>query len=132
MNKNEKEFPLFTGQLSCGLFGISEDFTEEGLSLDQKFMRNKESTFFIRAGGDSMEPQIRARDILVVDRSLKLFNNCVAAFYFNGNAICKIYRKTESGIVLHSLNSKYKDIHIKEHDELELFGVVVGLVRDLL
>ena len=32
--------PLYSGELACGLFGISDDFVESYLSLDEKFMKN--------------------------------------------------------------------------------------------
>ena len=122
--------PLFS-EISCGLFGIAEDFAEKYLSLDEKYLSNKESTFLVRAGGDSMEPEIKKGDILVVDRSIKLESGKIAALYFNGEAICKQYLKTSTGIILRSMNTKYKDIIVTENDELELFGVVIGITRDV-
>ncbi|MBL7664317.1 MAG: S24 family peptidase [Bacteriovoracaceae bacterium] len=117
--------------VSCGLFGITDDYTESFLSLDEKFRSNKEATFFVRASGDSMLPEIKPNDILIVDKSVALFNNAIATFYFNRRAICKQYIKTPKGIILRSLNSKYPDIIVKEDDEIDLFGVVTGLARDL-
>jgi DNA polymerase V len=129
--KNQLKAPFYSSIVSCGLFGIADDFTENYLSLDEKYLANKESTFFVRAGGDSMNPDIKSGDILIVDRSVKLTHGCVATFYFNGSAICKQYQKIPSGILLHSFNPIHKDIHVKEGDELTLFGVVIGLARDL-
>lgn len=129
--KNSIKIPFYSSFVSCGLFGIADDFTENYLSLDEKYLSNKESTFFVRADGDSMEPDIKPRDILIVDRSVKVFSGCVGTFYFNGNAICKQYIQGPSGIILRSFNTKYKDIHIKETDDLTLFGVVIGITRDL-
>jgi DNA polymerase V len=123
--------PLYPSPISCGLFGVADDFTENYLSLDEKYLMNKEATFFLRAAGESMQPEIKPGDILVVDRSRALFHGCIATFYFNSHAICKQYLKIPSGILLHSLNPQHKDIHLKEDDELHLFGVVIGLVRDL-
>ena len=78
-----------------------------------------------------MEPEIKKGDILVVDRSIKLESGKIAALYFNGEAICKQYLKTSAGIILRSINTKYKDIIVTENDELELFGVVIGITRDV-
>ena len=38
---------IYQGKVSCGLFGISDDFIENYQSLDERFVKNKESTFFI-------------------------------------------------------------------------------------
>jgi len=122
--------PLYSGELACGLFGISEDFIESYLSLDEKFMKNKESTFFVRAGGDSMSPEIKPSDILIIDRSIKPIHSSIVAIFFNGSAICKQLLLTGTSRALHSINPKYPDIQITESDEVQVFGVVIGLARD--
>lgn len=122
--------PLYAGELACGLFGITEDFVESYLSLDRKFMKNKDSTFFVRASGDSMEPEIKENDILIVDTSLRPKNEVIAAIFYNGNPICKKICYTREGIVLRSLNRHYQDIILSKEDDLQVFGVVIGLARD--
>ncbi len=122
--------PLYQGELACGLFGISEDFVENYLSLDEKFLRNREATFLVRAGGDSMSPEIKDNDILIVDRSLTAKHQSIIAVFYNGVAMCKqLYLEGENKY-LRSFNSKYKNILIGEEDELLVFGVVIGLARD--
>ncbi|MBT4791059.1 MAG: DNA polymerase V subunit UmuD [Halobacteriovoraceae bacterium] len=122
-------YPFF-GDVSCGLFGISDDFVESYLSLDQKFMKNKESTFFVRASGDSMSPDIKNNDILVVDRSRSLFSGAIVAFYLNGTPMCKEILELENCTYLKSFNSSFKTILISSDDEFVIFGIVVGIVRD--
>jgi len=117
---------------SSRLFGITDDFTEGYLSLDERYLTNRESTFFIRARGDSMTPMIFDNDILIIDRVLKLESGQIAAFHLNGHAICKQFYKSSDGIVLKSLNKKYSDIYISRDDDLQLFGVVTASVRDFL
>ncbi len=124
--------PLYSGELACGLFGISDDYVDSYLSLDEKFMSNKESTFFVRASGDSMLPDIKNDDILVVDRSLPVLDQSILAVFFNGNPLCKQIHIKSNKKILHSFNSKYIDIIVTEDDELEVFGVIIGLVRDFV
>jgi len=124
--------PLYSGELACGLFGISDDYVDSYLSLDEKFMSNKEATFFVRASGDSMEPSIKENDILIVDRSLTVVDKSIVAIFFNTNPICKQLHIKSKDRILHSFNDKYKDILITEDDEVEIFGVVIGLVRDFV
>jgi DNA polymerase V len=124
--------PIYASQIACGLFGIADDFSEGYLSLDEKYLANRESTFFVRASGDSMQPKIFENDILIVDRSIPLESGQIAAFYLNGNAICKIFHKAKDGIILKSLNPKYQDIKLSSDDDLQLFGVVVASVRDFI
>jgi DNA polymerase V len=123
--------PMYSATVACGLFGISDDFVDSYLSLDEKFVRNQNATFFVRASGDSMWPKVENGDILIVDTSLSLKNGAIGTFFYNGNPICKQWIKTENGFILRSINSKYPDLIIMESDQLELFGVVIGLARDL-
>jgi DNA polymerase V len=123
--------PLYTSKVSCGLFGIADDFSDNYLSLDAKYLVNKEATFLVRTSGDSMTPEIKAGDILIVDRSVELISGKVATFHLNGHAICKQFIKKSNGeIVLKSFNPSYQDIVISETDDLVLFGVVIGIARD--
>lgn len=122
--------PMYSANVACGLFGISDDFVDSYLSLDEKFVRNQNATFFVRASGDSMWPKIENQDILIVDTSLSITNGSIGTFFYNGNPICKQWIKTENGFVLRSLNRKYPDIEVSETDQLELFGVVIGLARE--
>lgn len=122
--------PLYSGELACGLFGISEDFVEKYLSLDEKFTKNKASTFYVRASGDSMGPRIENQDILIVDRSLKALSGSIVAVFYNGTPLCKQYFQIGSKSFLKSYNSKHPDIEIIESDNLDFFGVVIGLARE--
>lgn len=122
--------PLYSGELACGLFGILEDFIENYLSLDEKFAKNREATFYVRASGDSMSPKIENGDILIVDRSIKAINHSIVAIFLNGTPMCKQIILEKNKKILRSFNQSYKEILIGEDDELALFGVVIGLARD--
>jgi DNA polymerase V len=136
INPNDNEqvrknwLPLYSAKLACGLFGISEDYVDSYLSLDEKFMQNKESTFFVRSGGDSMLPEIKAQDILVVDRSVQAKTGSIIAVFFNGNPLCKQLVFEGDKKILRSFNKNYEDIIVTECDEVQVFGVVIGLARD--
>lgn len=123
--------PLYASRLACGLFGISEDFVEEHLSLDQRYIKHPNSTFFIRASGDSMNPKIEDGDILVVDSSLEPGHNSIVAVHYNGNPLCKklVFRYPQKRLV--SLNLKYKPILVSDNDQLDFFGVVTAVIKDL-
>lgn len=118
----------FISRVSCGLFGIAEDHLENYLSLDERFVRNKTSTYFFEAEGDSMEPLIASGDVLVVDRSLRPQNTQVIVACYEGQLICKRLFTHPNYVTLRSDNERIKPIRI-EDGELEVFGVVIGLAR---
>jgi len=131
-NKELKKhwIPMYSAQVACGLFGITDDFIDSYLSLDEKFIRNKNSTFFVKASGDSMRPKIESGDILIVDTSLNLKHQSIGTFFYNGNPVCKQWIVTEDGPLLRSFNKNYQEVKIQEDDQIELFGVVIGLARE--
>jgi DNA polymerase V len=132
IKQGETRLPLYSGVIACGLFGVAEDFVEDTLSIDEMFSKNKQSTFYVRSGGDSMSPEIKAQDILVVDKSISPKVNSIVAFFLNGNPICKLYVKEHNQLILRSFNKNYKDIVISESDQLHIFGTVIGIARTFL
>lgn len=121
----------FLGHVECGLFGISEDYEEAYLSLDQHMVKNRESTYFLRATGSSMHPLIVPGDILVVDRSRKVSSGQIVVANYNGERLCKRFINDKGKLWLHSENLKYKSIPIALTSELLIFGPVIGLARHL-
>ncbi len=117
------------GEVACGLFGIAEDYEEAYLSLDQHLVKNRESTYFLRAMGNSMMPLILPQDILVVDRSVKIEANQIVVLTLNGQRLCKRLVRERGQMFLFSENKNYKPIPIVEESELVIFGPVVGLAR---
>ena len=115
----------------CSLFGIKEDFTARELSLDEHFVKRKNSTFFFQASGDSMAPLIMNHDILIVDRSLKLKSGHIFVVNFEGQLLCKRVLVRSGRVVLASENERYKEIIVTNPDEFSSFGAVIGLARHL-
>ncbi len=119
--------PLFLSRLTCGLFGISEDEIEDYQSLDSLFIKNRFNTFFFKAAGDSMEPTIYQGQILVVDRSKNNYNGKVCAIVYDEKIICKRIIMKGEFIILKSDNPKYKEIVIKNNENVVFWGVVVAI-----
>lgn len=113
-------------KVSCGLFGIAEDFSEQYQSLDERFVKRKESTFFFQAVGSSMEPTIFPGEVLVVDRSLTTFNGRVCVVAYNGELICKRILLQRDHLLLRSDNKKFKDIPVFEEQDALVWGVVIA------
>jgi len=129
--KMESEDFVPTASAECGLFGVMEDHAESVQSLDEHFVKNPKSTFFLRASGESMLPLIHAQDVLIVDRSVKPVNNQIVVAVYEGELICKRLILRPSGIELLSENSKFSSIYFEDEQELVVWGVVTGIVRSL-
>jgi len=110
----------------CGLFGVSDDFIESYQSLDERFMKNKTSTFLFQAEGDSMEPFIFKGDILLVDRSIENYHGRICIVTYEGGLICKRVYKMKKGVILRSENTSYKDILVNSNELVSIWGVVTS------
>lgn len=105
-------------KFSCGVGeSIEFHFDEvlEQLPFDQSFFKRHhvkpENMVIAYTSGDSMEYYIRAGDMFAIDVSdTEIKDGEIYAVYFEGEAMLKQIFKEEGGtLVLHSLNSKYRD-----------------------
>ena len=114
-----------------GLFGIHDDFTEKYQSLDERFIKNKASTFFFKASGKAMSPLILPDDILIVDRSIEQVDGRVAIVAFEGELLCKRIFRFRNGVILRSHNPDYQDIRVPNEMEAAVWGIVVATAREI-
>lgn len=112
------------------LFGVMRDSFENELSLDQRYVKRSDSTYFFKLGSSSMEPVIKNNDLLIVDTSLNLFDQAIIVFYLNEKPLCRKVLKKGSLFVLHAFNDE--DIELREDDQFELFGVVTACIRSFI
>lgn len=74
---NGKIWFLDTG-ISCRFPSPADDFLEERLSLDEKLVRDRDTTFYARVEGSSMTGAgLEDGDLLVIDRSLEPKDNAI-------------------------------------------------------
>ncbi len=117
---------------SNGLFGISEDHLETYQSLDERFVKNKTSTFFFEAEGESMMPLICPRDVLVVDRILAPEWGRIVVVVWDEELICKRLVREGKRIILRSENSRFADLVISNERSFVLWGVVRAVIHPLI
>lgn len=130
--------------LSLNLFGInyieqpvragfpspSEDYQIKKISFDEMLIKNRASTFTISVSGDSMiNAGIYEGDIAVIERGLVPNNGDIVLAMVDGGFTLKTFRKNAQEILLEPANKSYKTI--KPQYELEIVGVLVGIVRKL-
>lgn len=113
------------------LFGIVEDHAQSVQSLDQHFVRNPKSTFFMRASGEAMSPFICAEDVLIVNRSLRPTHDQVVVAVYEGELICRRLILRTRQVELVSDNPKFSTLCFEDQQELVVWGVVTGVARSL-
>jgi len=118
--------------VSAGFPSPADDFKEIRISLDKELVNNKDSTFYARASGNSMENAgISDGDLLIIDRSLEPENNKIGVFYIDGEFTVKRILIDRGKLFLKSENKNYKNIEINEDHELMIWGIVTYVIKEL-
>lgn len=122
--------PLFLCSIPAGFPSPATDYMEDGLDLNEYLVRHKVASFLFRVQGHSMQDAgIVDGDKVVVDRSIAPQHNQIVIAVVDGEyTIKRLYRKSGS-VELRSDNAAFKPILFKAESQLEIWGVVVGVVR---
>lgn len=126
------EIPLAECGVSAGFPSPAEDFLESPLDLNKTLIRNPAATFFVRVDGESMKDDcICHGDLLVVDKSVEPYSNCVAVCYLQGEFTLKRVQIENNKIILVPANEKYPSIEVIPDDEFTVWGVVKHVIKSL-
>ena len=95
------KIPYFEGGVSAGFPSPAEDYMDGKLDLNNLLINNPSSTYYVRVVGDSMKNAgIISGDLLVVDRSLEITNNCIVVAFLDGEFTVKRIKKTTNKMFL--------------------------------
>ena len=122
--------PLMATTAACGFPSPAEQYVDSPLDLNALLVKQPAATYFVRAAGDSMTGAgIFPGDILVVDRSLDIFEGAIVIACIDNEFTVKYFRRDENGIRLEPANSAYSVIRLAAEEELRLFGIVTACIR---
>nr|QBQ85719.1 RumA [Shewanella putrefaciens] len=118
-------------RVSAGFPSPAQDYVEQTLDLNELCIKRPAATFFVRVEGDSMiDAGIHPDDILVVDRSVQAEHGDIVIAGIHGELTVKELQLRPC-VMLIPRNRAYEPIHISEGTELEIFGVVTNVVRNM-
>lgn len=116
------------GMARCGPNGFfNDDNVIDRIPFPARQLRVNPDSFLVEARGDSMEPMIHDKDLVLVDHS-PVDNGDVAVVVYEGGAVLKKIHKERGRVVLQSLNPKYQPI-VADPREVNPVGIVRGVVR---
>lgn len=128
--ESNTDLPLSDSGVSAGFPSPAEDHIDSTLDLNKHLIRHPSATFYVRVQGESMSDDcIKNGDLLIVDKSLKPYNNCVAVCFLNGEFTLKRLLVEKDTITLMPANKRYKPIILKKGDELTVWGVVTYCIQ---
>lgn len=114
----------------AGFPSPAEDYPVQKISFDKMLIKSPSSTFTVRVIGDSMiDAGIHEDDIAVIQRGINPRDGNIVLAAVDGDFTLKYFRKKGKEIFLEAANERYPNIKYRE--ELEIFGVMVGLVRQI-
>lgn len=123
--------PLYLGRVPAGFPSPAQDYIERTLDLNELCIKRPAATYFVRVEGDSMiEAGICPDDILVVDRSVTAQHGDIVIAQVQGEFTVKELVMRPQ-LQLLPRNKNYPPITFAEGSELELFGVVTNVVRQM-
>jgi DNA polymerase V len=124
------ETTLLSHRISAGFPSPAADYAEEGLDLNHYLVQNKPATFMFTVKGDSMlGAGICDGDKVVVDKALKPKHTDIVVAVVDGEYTIKRLYQLRGRIELQPENPNYPPITFSEGSELQIWGVVVGVVR---
>ncbi len=122
--------PLFLERVSAGFPSPAQDYVEQRLDLNELCIQRPAATYFVKVAGDSMiDAGIYPNDLLVVDRSITARNDDIVIASLHGEFTVKKLKHDPLRLVPQSKN--YHPILISESDDLEIFGVVTSVIRNI-
>ena len=124
------ELRLLVHRISAGFPSPAGDYEEEGLDINEYLVRNKPATFMFTVRGDSMVgASIEEGDKVVVDRALTPRNDDIVVAVVDGEYTIKRLYMAQGKLELRPENVRYEVMRFEEGRELEIWGVVVGVIR---
>ena len=100
------------------------------IDLKQILIKNPPTTFVTIADGDSMiEECINDTDILIIDKSIDPYDQCLAACYLNGEFTLKKVKVENDNAWLLPSNPDYPVIEISLDDNFIVWGILTSNIR---
>ena len=122
--------PVFSSRVPAGFPSPADDYLEGALDLNSLLIADPPATFMVRVAGDSMVGAgIANGDILVVDRSLTPAHGDIVLAIVDGDFTVKRLHKRGTRVALIPENAAYRAIELHDGQELQVWGVVTGCVK---
>lgn len=122
--------PLYLDRIFAGFPSPADDYIEAELDLNRYMIRNPPDTFMVRVTNDALSGAgILDGDVLIVDRSIGPRHGMIVVAVVNGEICVRRLNRKSGNWVLDPDNKDFQPLRIKPGQDLEIWGVVTGMVR---
>jgi DNA polymerase V len=118
--------PLFTERCAAGFPSPAQDYVEAELDLNDYCITRKNSTFFVRAIGNSMtDIGLNSGDLMVVDKAEQAKHGDIVIAEIDGEfTVKRLLLKPRPA--LQAMNSAFPTLY---PEDLQIFGVVMAFIH---
>lgn len=129
--KQTKLIPVI-GTIACGSPIFAEQNIIDTVAFPVELLPSGE-IFFLKADGDSMEPDIKDGSYVMIRKQEDVENGEIAAVLLNGDedSTLKRVRKMGSTILLEAINDAYEPYLVNEDNPARIIGKAVKVLNDL-
>ena len=121
------KIPVILQKVSAGFPSPATDYVQDEIDLNSELIKNPPATFLIRVQGNSMtDHKIINGDLLVVDRSLNLKNDCIAIINFNNELVVKNIIRENNNFYI---KNRAEKILINENSDINVWGIVTYIIH---
>ena len=129
--KTQHSIPIL-GEIAAGEPILAQEAHENKIS-DLSCLKFKSTKFCLIVKGHSMiDAGILDQDIAIIDKSIQVNHNEIAAVLVNNEATLKRLIVQKNSIILKSENKNYPDIKLNKYDTNIILGKYIGLIRETI
>ena len=122
--------PLAAHRVAAGFPSPATDYLEDGLDLNDYLVQHPAATFLFSVQGHSMQGAgILDGDKVVVDRAVDARHGHIVVATVDGEFTLKRLYQRHNRVELHPENPAFPPIQFTGSTQLQIWGVVVGVVR---
>ncbi len=122
---------LFEDKITAGFPSPAEGYSEGTLDLNKLCVKDKVSTFFARASGESMiGAGIFDGDVMVIDKSIEAKSNDIIIAFLDGEfTVKRLLINPDKTVTLLPKNINYKPIEVPLESDFLIWGVVTFVIH---
>lgn len=122
--------PLALEKVAAGFPSPAQDYVEKTLDMNEHLIKNEAATFIVKVASLSMrDAGIDIDDELIVDRSIEAKHEDIVIALIDNEFTVKRLMIEGDERWLKAENPDYSDIHLKDEQEMVIWGVVTYVIK---
>lgn len=131
-DSNGIELHVSGERVTAGFPSPAEDYASLKIDLNKELIKNPASSFYARVSGLSMiDDGINDGDLLVIDKSIEPYDNCLAVCYIDGEFTLKRFEKHKEYGLLIPANKEFKPLKVTAENDFCIWGIVTYLIKKM-